>query len=219
MLEIIALNVEDALAAAEGGADRIELVGTMDSDGLSATVEQVRQIRAACSIPIRAMVRDQAGFVPRDLGALAQVGCDLRDAGAEALVIGWVRDGIFDHAAVHSFISRVGGCELTIHRAVDNVADYAAGWRAILGLPNVTSVLTAGSSAGVDTGMKNVLAQAADPRIADLMMVGGGLRLEHLPTLKAAGIGKFYVGSAVRDSFDSPIDPLLVEKWVAAVRA
>lgn len=65
MLEVIALDARDALAAVAGGADRLELVGTMDQDGLSATVEQVEQIRAVSDIPIRAMLRDRDGFTPR----------------------------------------------------------------------------------------------------------------------------------------------------------
>lgn len=109
-------------------------------------------------------------------------------------------------------------CEITIHRAIDNVADYGAGWKKILQLPQVTSVLTAGSATGVDTGMENLLTQAVDPRIADLMMIGGGLRLEHIDRLKAAGIRKFHVGSPVRGgNFAQPIDVRLVEQWASAI--
>ncbi|WP_216404520.1 copper homeostasis protein CutC [Arcanobacterium phocae] len=217
MLEVIALNAHDALAAAQGGADRIELVGTMDQDGLSATLEQVRQIRAVSTIPIRAMVRDQAGFMPGSKETLAATARELVQAGVEALVVGWVRDGQLDTKTLQEVLADVPGCELTIHRAIDNVADYAAGWHQILSLSHVTSVLTAGSAAGVTAGMDNLLSQAVNPQVRELMMVGGGLHLEHLPALKDAGIHKFHVGSAVRGgSFANPIDPLLVESWAVA---
>lgn len=90
MLEVIALNEHDALGAVEGGAHRIELVGTMDQDGLSATVEQVAKIRAVSDIPIRAMLRDRDGFTPKNVSELAAGARDLVDAGVEALVVGWV---------------------------------------------------------------------------------------------------------------------------------
>lgn len=137
----------------------------------------------------------------------------------QALVVGWVRDGHFDTETLVEVVREVPEVELTIHRAIDHVADYGRGWQKILQVEQVTSVLTAGSAAGVEVGMDNILTQAANPRIADLMMIGGGLRLEHIDRLKAAGIRKFHVGSPVRGgSFNNPVDPDLVRVWVEATR-
>lgn len=44
LLEVIALHVADAARAEEGGADRIEVVGSMDSDGLSAEPSLIEKI-------------------------------------------------------------------------------------------------------------------------------------------------------------------------------
>ena len=62
LLEVIALHAADAERAEAGGADRIELLGTMDDDGLSPEPRLVEKVRRATSIQIRPMVRLRAGF-------------------------------------------------------------------------------------------------------------------------------------------------------------
>ena len=57
LLEVIALQAADAERAEAGGADRIELVGTMADDGLSPEPALVGQVRRATSLPIRVMLR------------------------------------------------------------------------------------------------------------------------------------------------------------------
>ena len=42
LLEVIALDVEDAVAAQAGGADRLELVTDMAADGLTPSAGDVR---------------------------------------------------------------------------------------------------------------------------------------------------------------------------------
>ncbi|OSC73398.1 copper homeostasis protein CutC, partial [Streptomyces sp. 4F] len=53
VLEVIALDVEDAVAAQAGGADRLELVTDMAADGLTPSAETVAAIRAAVDIDLR----------------------------------------------------------------------------------------------------------------------------------------------------------------------
>ena len=62
LLEVIARHAADAERAEAGGADRVELVGTMEHDGLSPEPRLVEQVRAATSLPVRAMLRLREGF-------------------------------------------------------------------------------------------------------------------------------------------------------------
>jgi copper homeostasis protein len=57
--------------------------------------------------------------------------------------------------------------------------------------------------------MDNLLRRAHDA----LLMAGGGLRPEHVPGLRAAGIASFHIGSAARDTWDAPVDARRVERW------
>src|ERR687891_1506748 len=88
VLEVIALDAEDALAARAGGADRLELVTDMAADGLTPSVATVAGIRAAVDIPLRVMLRLADGFAAGDLGRLVRIAHEMREAGAEEFVLG-----------------------------------------------------------------------------------------------------------------------------------
>ncbi|MGO4431016.1 copper homeostasis protein CutC, partial [Streptomyces sp. MCAF7] len=48
--------------------------------------------------------------------------------------------------------------------------------------------------------------------------VGGGLRLDHLPALRAARIDAFHIGGAARPSgWDGPVGTASVHQWRAAL--
>jgi len=89
-------------------------------------------------------------------------------------------------------------------------------WVQLLGLPGLDQVLTAGSPRGVEHGLDDLIARAkTDPRVADLIMAGGGLRAEHVPWLYRAGIRAFHIGSPARPqgSWKAWVDADLVRSW------
>ncbi|GAA2638120.1 copper homeostasis protein CutC [Dactylosporangium fulvum] len=209
MLEVIALSADDARHAAAGGADRIELVSDMAVGGLSPAPETVTAVRAAVDLPVRVMLRPEAGFTAPDPAALRRLARDLRSAGAEEFVFGFLTAaGAVDLAALDAVLPALDGAPWTFHRAIDHAADRSAAWSAITGLPGLDAVLTAGAPTGVADGLPVLLREAGDPRL----LVGGGLRPPHLPPLLAAGARAFHSGAAVRPggSFEKPIDPDLV---------
>ncbi len=101
VLEVIALDVEDAVAAQAGGADRLELVTDMAADGLTPSAETVAAIRAAVDIDLRVMLRLADGFAAGDVERLVGVAGRLREAGATEFVLGFLdADGDVDLGAV-----------------------------------------------------------------------------------------------------------------------
>ncbi|MET9847722.1 copper homeostasis protein CutC [Streptomyces ossamyceticus] len=224
LLEVIALDARDAVAAQTGGADRLELVADMRADGLSPTVRTFAEVRAAVDIPARVMLRLADGFAAGDADALVRVACDMRAAGAEEFVLGFLdpRDDP-DLPVLERLVAELDGCRWTFHRAIDRAADRDALRRRLAGLPGLDTYLTAGSGDGVDAGLPTLLAEAArrgEPGYAPRLMVGGGLRLDHLPRLGAAGLDAFHIGGAARpDGWDAPVDADAVRKWRTALDA
>jgi copper homeostasis protein len=224
IVEVIALDAADAVAAEAGGADRLELVTDMASDGLTPSREVFTAVRGAVAIPIRVMLRACDGFAAgsaAELDALCAAASALRAEGADEFVLGFLdASGGPDLGAVRALVDAVGGgCRWTFHRAVDRAADRGALRRALAGVAGLDTYLTAGSALGVDDGLPVLLAEAeaarrGDPGHEPCLMAGGGLRTEHLARLLAGGVTAFHVGGAVRSAgWSGPVDPARVAAW------
>ncbi|MFF5633643.1 copper homeostasis protein CutC [Streptomyces sp. NPDC012825] len=227
VLEVIALDEEDAVAAQTGGADRLELVTDMAADGLTPSGAGFAAIRAAVDIPLRVMLRLTDGFSaggPEGVEALVTRAADLREAGADEFVLGFLTpDGAPDLVAVERLIAVLDGCRWTFHRAIDRAADRDALRKSLADLPGLDTYLTAGSATGVDDGLATLKAEAAragEPGYEARVLVGGGLRLDHLPELRAAGLDAFHIGGAARpEGWTAPVSAAAVRTWREAVDA
>ncbi|TGB06658.1 copper homeostasis protein CutC [Streptomyces sp. MZ04] len=222
VLEVIALDAEDAVAAQAGGADRLELVTDMAADGLTPSRETFAEIRAAVDISLRVMLRLADGFAAGDVDALVRRARELREAGADEFVLGFLDEaGGPDLTAVETVVGALDGCRWTFHRAIDRAADRDALRKQLADLPGLDTYLTAGSAAGVDEGLPTLLAEAArsgEPGYEQQILIGGGLRLDHVPRLRAAGVDAFHIGGASRpDGWSAPVSAAAVAQWRAAV--
>ena len=167
------------------------------------------------------MLRLTDGFAAgdaEDVARLVRAAREMRAAGAEEFVLGFLDpDGRVDLDAVERIVEELDGCRWTFHRAIDRAADRDALRKQLDGLPGLDAYLTAGSATGVDDGLPTLLTEAArrgDPGYEQRIMVGGGLRLEHVPGLKAAGIDAFHIGGAARPGgWDGPVSAEAVRQW------
>jgi copper homeostasis protein len=218
LLEVIALHAADAERAEAGGADRLEIVGSLDFGGLSPEPALVGQIRRVTSLPIRVMLRLREGFgtdgaeVARLKGLLSSY----RLVGADGLVLGFLNA----HTEIDADVVReiVGEPDFgwTFHRAIDSCMSTDRAWRVLATLPRLDQVLTAGSARGVAEGLDELVSRAqSDPGARSVIMAGGGLQAEHVPWLARAGIRAFHIGSPARPlgSWKAYIDPGLVRTW------
>lgn len=217
LLEIITLHPADAQRAEAGGADRLELVGSMEHDGLSPEPDLVAKVCAATSLPVRAMLRLREGFGTDggEVTRLVGLAKSYADAGAAGLVMGFLNA----HSEIDLSVMRelVHATELpwTFHRAVDATLAPDRAWQLLPQL-GCDQVLTAGSARGVEEGLDDLVARASgDARAAALIMAGGGLQTDHVPWLLRAGVRAFHVGSRVRPtgSYKAYVDSDLVRMW------
>ncbi|MFV0452283.1 MAG: copper homeostasis protein CutC [Propioniciclava sp.] len=218
LLEVIALNETDARNAEAGGADRLELVGSMDSDGLSPSDRTVERVRSATSLPVRVMVRLRAGFGTdaAELDRLRRVARRSVAAGADGLVLGFLdSDGDVDQRVMEALTD---GCPVpwTFHRAVDHSSSPDRVWSVLRCLPGLDQVLSAGSPRGAGHGLASLIRRAgSDAFAAARLMVGGGLAPVHVPPLLRAGVRAFHLGSLVRPggSYAAPVFTPYVAQW------
>jgi copper homeostasis protein len=223
ILEVIALDVQDAVAAQTGGADRLELVTDMAASGLTPDRETFAAVRDAVDLPVRVMLRATDDFAAGDaeeLEALCERARALCAEGAEEFVLGFLDDtGRPDLAAIGALLDAVPGCRWTFHRAIDRCADRDGLRKQLDGLAGLDTYLTAGSADGVTAGLAVLCAEAArtaagEPGYLPHLMAGGGLNLGHVPALRDAGVAAFHIGGAARlGGWDTPVSPDAVRVW------
>ncbi|MFT4218339.1 MAG: copper homeostasis protein CutC [Micropruina sp.] len=218
LLEVIALHAADAKRAEAGGADRIELCGTLDEGGLSPEPALVEKVRAATSIQLRVMVRLRPGFGTDGAEAVRLKGlmASYADAGADGMVLGYLNGmGEVDAQVVGELVAD-GDWPWTFHRAIDWCLYPDRGWALLHRLPRLDQVLTAGSSRGLEHGLDELLQRAsANPWQAGVIMAGGGLHPDHVPWLARAGVRAFHIGTPARPqgSLKAYVDADLVHSW------
>ena len=179
LLEVIALHAADAERAEAGGADRIELVGSMQHAGLSPEPALVGEVRRATTLPIRVMLRLRDGFgtdggeATRLHGLLA----DYRATGADGVVLGFLNGHTdIDVGVVSELVGDAPDFGWTFHRAIDSCLEVDRNWRTLRTLPGLDQVLTAGSARGVGDGLDDLVARARSDEFARrVIMAGGGL--------------------------------------------
>ena len=219
LLEIIVRHAADAERAEEGGADRVELVGSMDFDGLSPEPDLVARVRRATTLPIRVMVRLREGFGTDggEVVRLRGLASEYLDLGADGLVLGFLNGHTdLDTDVVLAITGEDPDFGWTFHRALDSCISTDRAWRTLRQLPGLDQVLTAGSARSVAEGLDDLVERArTDEFAAKVIMAGGGLQAEHVPWLARAGIHAFHLGGSVRPdrSWKAYVDPALVGSW------
>lgn len=221
LLEVIAVDADDARAAVAGGADRLELVSAMEYSGFDPSVATFEAIREAVSVPLRVMIRRREGFSAGGVQGVAELvhtAEALRRAGADEFVLGWLDpDGTVDIEAVRAVLDALGGAKWTFHKAIDSTSNRAAVYDAIRKLPGLDTVLTSGGFQASGDGLDVLRGEAEHERSVGgpRVLVGGGLAQDALPGLRGAGLDAFHVGTAVRaaGTWDSPVDVEKVAVW------
>ena len=146
LLEVIIQSVADARAAAEGGADRLEIVRSIRDGGLTPPLSLVRAIAAETRLPLRVMVRENAGYAmqPHELDALTRAARDFADEGVDGIVVGFERGGTPALDDLTRVLEAAPGVRATFHRAFDALLNPFRAIDALSGVPQVDQILTSG---------------------------------------------------------------------------
>src|SRR5215471_7991320 len=127
LLEICCGSAEDAIEAAAGGADRVELCSALFLGGLTPSLGSLLQVKAQTKIPVIAMNRPrQAGFCysQPEFAVMERDAEIFIEHGADGIVFGILNDdGTVDVERTSSICRRVGEKQAVFHRAFDVIAD------------------------------------------------------------------------------------------------
>jgi copper homeostasis protein len=140
------------------------------------------------------------------------------ELGAAGVSFGFLdHDLEIDRASCSALANELAGVAWTFHRGFDQALEPRRAWRDVLDLPGLDAVASAGSTRGLDSGADELVERAAaDPRIARLLLVSGGLTPDHVPWLIRAGVRQFGLGDEVRPDGSwtkAYVDTAAVRAW------
>ena len=188
VLEIASNSVASALAAQQGGADRIELFDNLAEGGTTPSHGSIAVARQRLSIPLFVLIRARPGdflydaleteIMLRDIAQCRALGCD-------GVVIGALdADGGIDVALCRELVQAAGPMQVTFHRAFDAARDLPQALEQVIAL-GCQRVLSSGgqrsAEAGADT-LATLVAQA-DGRIS--VMAGAGVSAGNIAAIAA----------------------------------
>ena len=212
-LDVVVLHARDAEAATMGGADRL-LLGTEPDEGYySPEPALVSAVARETDLPVYVVLRAP----DLKFNRLVDLGATFLELGARGLAFGFLdRDLEIDREACTEMCTELGGVPWLFH-GFDEALDPEHAWRDVRGLPGLESVISAGSTRGLGHGADELIARTSrDPRVAELLLAGGGLTPELVPWLVRAGVRRFAIGSGARTGGSwtrASVDDDIVRSW------
>ena len=144
ILETCVDSVESAMAASEGGADRLELCSNLIIGGTTSSPWLFEEIRKRSDIRIHALIRPRFGdfcYTDAEFSMIKHAVEDFRKMGAEGVVFGVLKpDGTLNMEQMKELMEAAGDMSVTLHRAFDVQAGSGVGAEVIRQLYPLTGV-------------------------------------------------------------------------------
>jgi copper homeostasis protein len=204
-VEVCVGDVESAIAAEAGGADRIELCDNLAAGGTTPSVGSIAETCRWLSIPVHVLIRPRAGgfvYSERELSVMRRDIEAAKTLGAAGVVLGVLdNEGKIDRDRASELIGLARPLAVTFHRAIDRACDPIAQLDALIAM-GVDRVLSSGAKPTAIEGLETLgrMVDRAAGRIA--VMAGGRLAADHLLSLiTATGIREVHLGSAASRTY------------------
>jgi copper homeostasis protein len=178
VLEVCADSVGSALAAEQGGAQRIELCSNLLEGGVTPSAGLISTVRSKISVALYVMIRPRGGdfcYTGDEFETMEQDVATAKQLGADGIVFGILRqDGNVDTGRTRRLVETARPLKSTFHRAFDMSRDPGKSLEDIIDA-GVDRVLTSGGEQKVEDGMPAIarLVRVAKQRIR--IMAGGGI--------------------------------------------
>lgn len=201
-IEICAGSVESAIAAAKGGADRIELCSALSEGGLTPSVAVLEYVMKHLKIKTNVLIRPRGGDFNYSRAEFDVMKSDVFSAklkGANGIVIGMLNtDGTVDTCRMKELMEIAKPLEVTFHRAFDMTKDPLKALEDIVEL-GCHRILTSGQAADAFSGAGLIaeLVKATGDRI--IIMPGSGINSSNLSELhKKTNATEFHLSATVK---------------------
>jgi copper homeostasis protein len=214
ILEVCVDSVESAVAAEQGGAERVELCSDLEHGGITPSIGLIRSVREKVSLKLHVMIRPRAGdfcYSDPEFEVMKRDIQEIKKSGADGLVFGILSDDRTIDSPRTSILLDLGRpLSVTFHRAFDETVDLVAALRELVKL-GADRVLTSGGKASVEAGISSLAEFVRKSGTSIGILAGGGITHENVvEVVKKTGIEEVHVRSSVSTiRVESPSHPTL----------
>lgn len=199
LLEICAGSVKSAIAARDGGAERIELCAALEIGGVTPSAGVITEARKVEGLVLNVIIRPRGGdflYNGYEVACMEKDICTCKRLGADGVVIGALTaEGDIDTATCKRLIAAADGMSITFHRAFDMCRNPKEALEQLISL-GCHRVLTSGQAATAEAGIPLLkeLVEQANGRI--IIMPGCGVNSGNAANiLHATGAGEIHASA------------------------
>ena len=198
LVEIAAHTIESAVAAQNGGADRVELFSNPLEGGVTPSYGLISAVRKRISTHLHVMIRPRGGdfcYSQDEFGTMLEDIEVVKRLGANGIAVGIVTpEGIVDSARLSTVIAAARPLSVTFHRAFDVCRDLPKTLEALIAC-GVDRVLTSGGESTARQGSETLasLVRIAEGRIS--IMAAGSVKAKNAPEIvQHSGVREVHAG-------------------------
>ena len=224
LLEICAGSISSALAAEEGGANRIELCAALSVGGLTPGFGTIKEAKRLLSIPVHVLIRPREGDFCYSNNEIAVICEDIyaaKDLGADGIVCGALdRNGDVDESAMKRILKASYGVPFTFHRAFDVCTNPFATLDLLIEM-GINTLLTSGQAVTAEEGIELIkeLVLVARPEGVTIMPGCGLHSLNIARVVQATGVNAVHLSAKKRVTDHFQTDPQEVRDCKSAIES
>lgn len=201
-LESCVTNLNDALAAANNGADRIEICARLETEGMTPDIELVKTILEKIKIPARVMIRETETGFDADEEALQKMISSIqqfKNLPIDGFVIGILKNDMIDRDAMEKIIHHAEPFPITFHKAIDMSKTKWADIKWLNDQILIDTILTSGGAEKALDGAEEI--QKIKTAFNRNVMAGGKITYDQFPEVhKQLGLTWYHGRKIVRVS-------------------
>lgn len=186
ILEICVDSLESAVAAENGGADRLELCQDLIIGGTTPGPKLFEAVRRKVRIPVHVLIRPRYGdfcYTDSEMEQMKEEADMFRNLGADGIVIGiLLPDGNLDRVRMEELIRKKGEMSVTLHRAFDVCKDPIRTLEEAKEL-GIQTILTSGQQDSCQKGTRLLGKLQSLSRDQICILAGGGVTPENIEDL------------------------------------